>query len=471
MSEPGAELSKFISSEILHSYNELNIPIAIANQRKTILWASNKFQELAENKVVGVAFNKLFNISEKDFAEKSVYREDNLFWSLSIRSFTVDENISHYILFINEKLQSSEKLKFQIKGIKSFAHDLNNILTSITNSSAMLKNYNVAQNDDTQKLVENIETNAHRAADIIQQVLTEGINKETIRKKVDLKNLLNELYSSLMNIVDNSVKVDLKIDSNLNTITANYSDIYRILLNLCMNSIEAVGRRGKIKIVAENIDDDNLKPSELSKVKNIVKITVLDNGSGIKKKNLDKIFTPGFSTKNKLQDSGLGLHIVKSLIEDHSGKIEVKSKWLRGTEFSIYLPGRDLFNNTDLSSSIRSTILVADDEESILELLTDLLESYNYKVINAKNGEEVIGAYKKENNIDLMIIDRKMPVMNGIESIKAVRNMNYKKPIILTTGSQSYKTDISFEEMPVDKVMIKPYDFEQLLVEVKQLLK
>ncbi len=469
MADQGADFVDSKLSDLFESYDALNIPIAFANKNKTIIWASEKFEELVDGDVKEKDFIKLFNISNHKFFPNSCRTEENLFWSLNIFYKHYENRTSYYVLFINKKSEASEKVLSQVKGIKSFAHDINNILTSITNSAALLKNKSIPGAGSV-KLIDNIETDAHRAADILQQVLTGGLNKESVRMKVDLNKLLIELYNSLSNMIRRSISVELDIDENLSLITANYSDIYRVLLNLCINSSEAIRRKGKIKVSAKNVLRNELPAGYNSKARAFVKISVIDNGSGIRKKNLDKIFTPGYSTKNRLRDSGLGLHIVKSIIEDHSGVVEVSGKWLRGSEFNIYLPARELYESSDLASVDDKTILIADDENSILELLTDLLESYDYKVINALNGEEIINAYRNNNNVDLMIIDRKMPIMDGLESTKRLRQMEYNKPIILTTGSQSSVKNLNPGEISVDKIIMKPYDFEQLLIEVKKLL-
>jgi two-component system cell cycle sensor histidine kinase/response regulator CckA len=468
MSDQQGELLESISSDNFDTFDLFDIPIAFANSDKIIIWSTSKFNSFIDDKVKNKDFTKLFNLPEISLDHNTQHIEDTLFFTLYVTNKVKKNREHYYVLFIKEKIQVSEELKNQVNSIKSFAHDINNILTSITNSVSLIKNSKGAE-ANTKSLLDNIESNAHRAADIIYQVLSDGMDNDSKRRTIDVSQLINELYNSILNIVSTKAVLKIDIEDNLHPIHANYSDIYRILLNLCMNSFESISRKGRITIKACNNNLDSSDGADNSKG-NFVELQVIDNGSGIRKKDLKNIFIEGFSTKSKFRDSGLGLHIVKKLIEDHEGKIEVSSKWLRGTTFTILLPAKELNDSSSLLSKDRKTILIADDEESILELLTDLLDSYKYEVICAVNGEEVLKAYRNNSNIDLMIIDRKMPQMDGIECIKNLRYNNYTKPIILTTGSQSTIKDFKAKDILVDKIMIKPYDFEQLLVEVRGLI-
>ncbi len=449
-------------------FNNLNIPIAFADENRKLVWSSQRFLELLEGDISGSDIAWLFKIEPAELEQKEFYTSENLFWEVRITPLASNDS-SGYVVFLQEKSEASDKITARIKSIKNFAHDLNNILTSIANSSSLLSG-SINPDENTKELLANIENNSQRASDIIQQVLSDSSSNESIKKKVILKNLLNELHNSLINIVRNEISIEFNVSDDLASITANYSDIYRVLLNLCINSSEAIKRKGKITLAAANITRDEVPENVKTYAESYVKISVADNGSGIRKKNIDKIFNKNFSTKTRDRESGLGLNIVKSIIHEHSGYIGVKSRWLIGTEFTIYLPAREMFQKSELSATSEKTILLADDEESILELLTDLLESYNYKVIKAVNGTEVLKAYRRFPNVDLMIIDRKMPELDGIDCIIKLRNSDYMNPIILTSGSGSINTQINMEKLSVQKIMTKPYDFVELLEEVKLLL-
>lgn len=449
-------------------FDTLNIPIALTDSNRKLIWTSQRFSELLEGDIAGQDISKVFKFNPDELDGNSLYTDENLFWEVRISSIGHGSG-KRFIIFLQEKIEASDKITARIRSIKNFAHDLNNILTSISNSSSLLAG-SIGNTEKSNELLKNIENNSRRASDIIQQVLSDSEAKESVKRKVQPGNLLNELHNSLVNIIRKDILIDFRISDDLAPITANYSDIYRVLLNLCINASEAIKRKGNIVLKAVNISSEEL-PEQINPVNDTyIKISVIDNGSGIRKKNLNKIFDKNFSTKSRDRESGLGLNIVKNIIEEHSGYIDVKSRWLFGTEFTIYLPAREMFEKSDLSAGPDKTILLADDEDSILELLTDLLESYDYKVIKAGNGAEVLKIFKKKMHIDLMIIDRKMPEMDGAECIMKLREADYTNPIILTSGSGSINSDAYIKKLAVQKVMTKPYDFIELLEEVKLLL-
>ncbi|MBN1300106.1 MAG: response regulator [Melioribacteraceae bacterium] len=457
------------SDSTLEIINVLNLPIAFADEHYKISWYSHKFNTLIEGDIQGTELTKLFSFNPDSLKENELYSESNLFWEIRIKR-TVDFSEKYrYIIFLEEKSHVSSKLKERIKSIKNFAHDLNNILTSITNSASVLKT-EIGASERTLRLLNNIESNSLRAADIIHQVLSQSDKKETVKKRIDVKKLLDELRNSLQNIIPKNIEMEYIYDESLYPVTGNHSDLYRVILNLCINGSEAIKRKGRIIVKASNVKSDDNPVLQASKYDSFIKITVKDNGTGIKKSYLPQIFNPGFSTKIKANESGLGLNIVKEIVNEHGGHIIVESRRWFGTKFTIYLPARVTVTESAGRLPEDISILIADDEVTILDLLTELLESYNYNIIKAVNGNDVVKLYKKNPIIDLIIIDRKMPELDGLECISKLQELGYSNPIILTSGSQSVHEVVTTNGINIDKIITKPYDFEELLEEVKLLL-
>ena len=467
MSPLSNRLGELFSESNRQILDSLNIPVALADESKTLTWATTKFGKIVEGEILGRDILKIFNIDAHSLSSDEIYYEENLFWGVRIVALNNTE-ISGYVLYLEEKNYGSEKLAARVKTIKNFAHDLNNILTSILNSASLL-NVSPGADPKTRELIGNIESNSQRAADIIQQVLSDSSARLSSKRKVDIKKLFAELNNSLGNIVKSSISIEFMLDDNLGYITANYSDIYRVFLNLCINASEAIKNKGLIRVRVSKIPRADINEPIAGNSENYIKVIVKDNGSGIKKKHIDKIFNSNFSTKNRSRESGLGLNIVKEIIHDHNGFIAVKSQWWIGTEFTVYLPVRELGAKVSQYGN-KYKIVVADDEKSILELLTDLLDSYNHVVFKAENGEQVIKILKQNPDVDLLIIDRKMPAMDGLECIKKVRELNFKKPVILTSGSGSLNHSQIKDVYNIQKIMIKPYDFNDLLDEINLLL-
>ena len=179
------------------------------------------------------------------------------------------------------------------------------------------------------------------------------------------------------------------------------------------------------------------------------------------------IFDDQFSTKSKKKNSGIGLTIVKKIIDANNGVIKVSSEKNKGTEFMVIFPAVDFVKQSEHRDNI--SILVAEDEEIQRELLTELLQSYEYNVMSVANGEELLENIKSFSP-DLLIIDRKMPGMDGITCIEKIKEMKFEVPIILASGSGSDEEDPRDFSEYVDRIINKPYNFEEMLGTIRVLL-
>ena len=191
-------------------------------------------------------------------------------------------------------------------------------------------------------------------------------------------------------------------------------------------------------------------------------------GTGIDEENLSQIFDPYFSTKQKDTGSGLGLYVSYGIIKAHKGHIDVTSRKGIGTTFDVYLPVFEPQKSIKPRESDK-IIMLADDEEMLSDLLAEMLESSGYYIIKVRSGEEVITVLTEELKVDLLIIDYNMPVMNGLECISKIRSLNFKLPVILSTGSISFE-DEDLIRYKVSKKIMKPYEFDTMLSTIKQLI-
>ena len=256
----------------------------------------------------------------------------------------------------------------------------------------------------------------------------------------------------------------------LHNIIGNGTEIYQILLNLCVNAKESIEGNGKIVLSGSNllVDDSNTINYPLLDRGKFVKFSVSDTGTGIDEENLSKIFDPYFSTKQKDTGSGLGLYVSYGIIKAHKGHIDVTSSKGIGTTFDVYLPVFEPQKSIKPRESDK-IIMLADDEEMLSDLLAEMLESSGYYVIKVRSGEEVITVLTEELKVDLLIIDYNMPAMNGLECIAKIRSLNFKLPVILSTGSISFE-DEDLKRYKVSKKIMKPYEFDTMLSTIKQLI-
>ncbi len=369
------------------------------------------------------------------------------------------------------RLAQAQKLETIGKLSSGMAHDFNNLLSSIFGSLNLLKK-RVPEREDITKLLENIENCSIRAKDLTKGLLSFG--KPTPKRKELIKPnlLLLEISKVIKETFPKRISLKEYFAKNLYDILGNTTEIYQVLLNLAVNAKEAIVQSGEINLKAQNIsvDDKNLIEYPLLSKGNYVWISVSDSGSGIDEENLIRIFDPYFSTKTNDTNSGsgLGLYVTYGIVKAHNGHIEVSSKIGEGTTFDVFIPS---YEPTKIlsSSNAEKIILLADDEIMLRDLLAELLESHGYSVIKVATGSEAIKVLTEEIKVDLAIIDYNMPEMNGLDCTRKIRELKFKFPIILSSGSLIINDNFDFSKYGANGMIAKPYEFELMLETIKKL--
>jgi signal transduction histidine kinase len=370
---------------------------------------------------------------------------------------------------LESRLLQAQKLETIGKLSSGMAHDFNNLLSSIFGSLHLLRN-RVPESENVLRLIDNIENCSVRARDLTKGLLSFG--KPTAkRKEIVMPNfILSEIAKVVSQTFPSNITLEEKVDEKLHNILGNGTEIYQILLNLCVNAKESIQGKGKIILGASNlkVDDSNIISYPLLDRGKYVKFFVNDSGSGIDEENISKIFDPYFSTKQKDTGSGLGLYVTYGIIKAHKGHVDVTSQKGLGTRFDVYLPVFEP-QETVKPKATDKIIMLADDEEMLTELLAEMLESSGYYVIKVKSGEEVITVLTEELKVDLLIIDYNMPSMNGLECIAKIRELNFNLPVILSSGSLRFDDD-DLKRYKVSSKLMKPYEFDTMLETIKKLI-
>ncbi len=370
---------------------------------------------------------------------------------------------------LESRLLQSQKLETIGKLSSGMAHDFNNLLSSIFGSLHLLRN-RVPSSENVIRLIDNIENCSVRARDLTKGLLSFG--KPTAkRKEIVMPNfLLSEIVKIVTQTFPSNITLEEKIDSGLHNIIGNGTEVYQILLNLCVNAKESIEGKGKIVLSASNllVDDTNIINYPLLDRGKYVKFSVSDTGTGISEENISKIFDPYFSTKQKDTGSGLGLYVSYGIIKAHKGHIDVTSRNGMGTTFDVYLPVFEPQKDVKPKETDK-IIMLADDEEMLSELLAEMLEASGYYVIKVKSGEEVITVLTEELKVDLLIIDYNMPVMNGLECVSKIRSLSFNLPVILSSGSMGFD-DEDLKHYNISSKIMKPYEFDTMLDTIKQLI-
>jgi signal transduction histidine kinase/CheY-like chemotaxis protein len=369
--------------------------------------------------------------------------------------------------------EKSEDLALRLRHLESagnlaggLAHDFNNLLAGIMQCLTQLKDV-IKDNEDALKIAESMRNSVLRAGELAKNFQTFGKPATKSRSLIQPQKLIDEVGAALKQTLPTDVSLTITADGELSEILGNETDIYQALLNLGLNAKDALKENGAIAISAANFkkgagDTDYafLSPGDY------VKFTIADNGTGIPKEILSKIFEPYYTTKES-KGTGLGLYMVYETVKTYKGYIDIDSKPGKGTKFHLYFPA---FSKSAAFDKRSKTILIADDDKSIRELLAELLESNNFEVLTAESGEDTLKIAKDGKPIDLFILDYKMPGMNGMDCAIRLREFNKDSALIISTGLAARITDAEVNSLNIDMVLTKPYDFELLLTAINGIL-
>ncbi|MDF1611307.1 MAG: hybrid sensor histidine kinase/response regulator [Stygiobacter sp.] len=333
--------------------------------------------------------------------------------------------------------------------LKHAIHDLNSLFTKILNSIELLK----SKTDKSNKnflLINSIETNIYLASEIIEELISQNKDSRNFHL-VNINSVIKEVVNSFPQSKNKNVNLVLNLSSTLRLINGKYSDFFRLIMNLVSNSYEAIQQKGEIILSTSNLGSEIL-------------IEIKDNGIGIEKDNIPKIFEDNFSTKHKSTNLGVGLSIVKNIVDKYNGRILVDSKKNEGTTFRIYFLSEE---TVERKFGTNKKILIAEDENILRELLTELFLSYDFQVTSVQDGNEFLEELFN-NRYDILIVDKNIPHVGGTECVKIIRNRNINVPIILASGS-SIENGNEINSL-VQKIITKPYNFEELLKAVNEIL-
>jgi len=363
--------------------------------------------------------------------------------------------------------QKMESIGLLASGI---AHEFNNLLSGILPNAELIK-MTINDEDANHARADSIYKSAKRAGNIVKQLLSFA-RHDQIEEDVSLN--LNRAVSETLDIMGKlfgkEVKVENKLPINLPLIKIDPTRIQQIIMNLAINARDALEGPGRIVFTAKPVHI-NMQNSNGLHMGNYVKLSVRDNGKGIKKENLERIFDPFFTTKEPGKGTGLGLSTVYGIMKNLKGEIKAYSEVGKGTRFDLYFPVSESTITMKKVPQVKKdetkipqdpkdkTILIVDDEPVILDMAKDTLNYIGYKTISASSAYDALKLYKQsENKVDLVMIDLLMPKVNGIACYKEIRKINDSVPVIITSGVGEVNKRKDMLKMGAIEYLQKPYD-------------
>jgi signal transduction histidine kinase/ActR/RegA family two-component response regulator len=382
---------------------------------------------------------------------------------------------------LEEQLRQSQKMDALGQLAGGVAHDFNNILTVIHGHASLLgANGNLA--GAAARSAEQIVQATERAAALTRQLVAFSRRQVMQPRRLDMNHVVNNMTKMLTRLVGEDIALQVNYFPRPALVEADASMIDQVLLNLAVNSRDAMPKGGTLVIkisVREGREGSPIEPGE-GRDGRFVCLTWSDEGCGISPEHLSHVFEPFFTTKELGKGTGLGLATVHSIVKQHQGWIELESQVDKGTTFNVFLPCTSRMPepgapSTSPDTTVRGgteTILVVEDDAPVRNLACHLLAGYGYNVVQAQCGPEALEVWEQcRGQIDLLLTDLVMPYrLNGRELAEKLWAQRPGLRVLFTSGYSADVVGKDFVLRPGINFLEKPYHPHKLAAAVRECL-
>ena len=360
------------------------------------------------------------------------------------------------------------------------AHDFNNILT------AVIGNLDLALMDEdlsppVRQVLQHALASARRGAELNTKLLAFSRQTDARPAPVDVARLIEETVFILRRSVDPRIRINLTPPAaGLWSVLVDEGQFMQVLMNLCLNARDAMPEGGDITFTLANrtFNEAEAKPPRLGG--EFLQVTVADTGAGMTSEVLERLFEPYFTTKEFGRGAGLGLSIANHVAVDNGGWMEVESQPGKGTQFHVYLP-RTLQTAPAAVATPRpttvpamegnETILLVDDEQPVRTVMNAVLSYRGYKVVEAENGNHAVEQFRSaRDSIRLVLLDIRMPELNGWDTLKKIRELDPRMPVLMLSGGSMDTPDERKSLSGATGVLRKPFTGTEVLRTVREVL-
>lgn len=359
------------------------------------------------------------------------------------------------------------------------AHDFNNFLMVILGNTELLEKEMLAQCADSTN-VQVIRDAVTKASALTQQLLAFSRKQHLEPIVINPNKLVNEMHRMLKRLVGENTEIIMRTDRRVGSIHVDANQLERVILNLAVNSKDAMENGGKLVIATENIcfSDESLRPKPEIRPGRYVMLSISDTGSGMDEATKSHLFEPFFTTKETGRRTGLGLATVYGIIKQSKGFICVHSELGKGTTFKLYFPRIDNQPtenpvNTPHPQKLEGTerVLVLEDDAELLNIIKNMLQRKGYNVLTANSRETALAQSRLDpGSLDLLITDVGIPETNGREIWEEIKKGHPNSRVLFISG---YPEDfVPLEDIgDVKRIFLqKPFGSEILLTRVREIL-
>jgi len=322
-------------------------------------------------------------------------------------------------------------------------HEINNYLATIMGNCEIVKMKLGNETEIVSRLEAVIET-SFKASKLLRELLAFSKSGPEATEIVNINEIVMRMKEMVDGLIGEHIRLELVLEDQLANVKADPTKIEQVILNLVINSKDAMPTGGVITIETANVEftPEFMKKHHVMSPGDYVMLAVTDTGIGIPDEIKDKVFKPFFTTKDVGKGSGLGLSTVYGIVKGYQGYVWLYSEVGKGTTMKVYLPAvgevkREKKKSGGVSfEDVKGTgrVLVIEDNEGIRETTKEVLETAGYEVVTASTGEEALELFEKDSNFDLLLTDVILPGMNGREVMERLREKKEGLKVIFMSG-------------------------------------
>ncbi|MEW6428812.1 MAG: ATP-binding protein [Thermodesulfobacteriota bacterium] len=368
--------------------------------------------------------------------------------------------------------QLNQAQKMEAIGVLAggIAHDFNNILAAIMGYAELARAAVLPDSQPAHDL-DSVLLAAHRAKDLVTQILTFSRQSGPARSPLRLQSLVKESLKMLRASLPTTITIKEDIDPQGGTVLADPTQMHQLVMNLCTNAFHAMETTGGIlSVEVHSVSVDAAPRAQQHQVEQgkYIQLTVSDTGTGIAPEIVDRIFDPYFTTKGVGKGTGMGLSIAHGIVKDHGGTIEVESTPGTQTTFRVLLPEVDDEERKPDEAAREfprgnERILLVDDEELLVEMGREMLERSGYRVTVRRNGKEALQTFMNApDRFDLVITDQTMPGMTGVDLARNLLRIRPDIPVILCTGFSNVVDEDLAKAIGIREFAMKPLSWSAI---------
>ncbi|MDM8537019.1 response regulator [Desulfobacterales bacterium HSG17] len=384
---------------------------------------------------------------------------------------------------LEKQLRHIQKMEAIATLSGGIAHDFNNILFPVIGYTEMALD-TVPEKSETREYLNEILKGVLRARDLVTQILTFSSESEREQEPVNIAMLAKEVLKLLKSTLPSTIEIRQNMAVKTAFVKADPSQLHQVIMNLCTNAYHAMRETGGILEVCIENDDCACLPSDPAaigeKLEHIIpcfKLIIRDTGHGMKPAVKERIFEPYFTTKKQGEGTGIGLSVVYGIIKNLGGYIKVDSQPGMGTEFQVHLPqfekqiGQPESINACPPPKGNEKILIVDDEERIINMLTQMLEKLGYYITAFNSSTDALENFRMHpDKFDLVITDMTMPGMTGDQLAQKMIKIRKDIPVILCTGFSEMVSQEIADSIGIREYIMKPVSQVKLAESIRRVL-